>query len=74
MAQQWRWRGKISRRRPLPARPRSEFAVGVDAALWKGPDGQRWLRATWSARWLAVVVMLGDDRSVGRLNGRHSSE
>jgi hypothetical protein len=22
-----------------PARPRPEFAVGVDAALWKGPDG-----------------------------------
>jgi hypothetical protein len=24
-----------------PARPRPVFAVGVDAALWKGPDGQR---------------------------------
>jgi hypothetical protein len=45
-----------------PARPQPEFAVGVDAALWKGPDGQRWWRASWSARRLAVVVMLGDDR------------
>jgi hypothetical protein len=57
-----------------PARPRSELAVGPYATLWKGPDGQRWWRASWSARWLAVVVMLGDDRSAGRLNGRRSGE